>query len=153
MGAGREIRLTAEPLTVAEDTALQEVVDLMEKRRIADSGAARQRARRHRQPPNLLHALAGVAREVKRVAAGDQIRDRVVANRKPAMDPFHSSTSSSRTGGRAWGTITDERERQAMIVVAENVPGVKSVKIGPGSTRLRHGAHQSDDEPVQAKAS
>ncbi len=26
-----------------------------------------------------------------------------------------------------WGTITDERERRALIVVAENVPGVKRV--------------------------
>ena len=26
-----------------------------------------------------------------------------------------------------WGSITDDRERQALIVAAENVPGVKSV--------------------------
>ena len=26
-----------------------------------------------------------------------------------------------------WGTITDERERQALIVAAENVPGVEEV--------------------------
>ena len=26
-----------------------------------------------------------------------------------------------------WGTITDERERQAIVVAAENVPGVKAV--------------------------
>ncbi len=27
-----------------------------------------------------------------------------------------------------WGTISDERERQALIVAAQNVPGVKDVK-------------------------
>jgi hypothetical protein len=27
-----------------------------------------------------------------------------------------------------WGVITDERERQAFIVVTENVPGVKAVR-------------------------
>jgi osmotically-inducible protein OsmY len=27
-----------------------------------------------------------------------------------------------------WGTITDEREREALIVAAQNVPGVKDVK-------------------------
>ena len=27
-----------------------------------------------------------------------------------------------------WGTITDERERQAMMVAAENMPGVKAVR-------------------------
>jgi hypothetical protein len=26
-----------------------------------------------------------------------------------------------------WGTITDERERRALIVAAENVPGVKEI--------------------------
>jgi len=26
-----------------------------------------------------------------------------------------------------WGTITEERERQALVVATENVPGVKSV--------------------------
>jgi hypothetical protein len=27
-----------------------------------------------------------------------------------------------------WGTITDERARQAFVVAAENVPGVKAVR-------------------------
>ena len=27
-----------------------------------------------------------------------------------------------------WGTITDERERQALIVAAQNIPGVKNVR-------------------------
>ena len=27
-----------------------------------------------------------------------------------------------------WGTITDERERQALIVAARNIPGVKDVQ-------------------------
>jgi osmotically-inducible protein OsmY len=27
-----------------------------------------------------------------------------------------------------WGTITDERERRALVVAAENVPGVKAVR-------------------------
>jgi osmotically-inducible protein OsmY len=27
-----------------------------------------------------------------------------------------------------WGTITDERERQALIVAAQNIPGVKDVE-------------------------
>jgi hypothetical protein len=26
-----------------------------------------------------------------------------------------------------WGTVLDERERQALIVAAENIPGVKQV--------------------------
>ena len=27
-----------------------------------------------------------------------------------------------------WGTITDERERQALVVAAQNIPGVKDVQ-------------------------
>ena len=38
-------------------------------------------------------------------------------------------TSSSATAScELWGTITDERERQALIVAAQNIPGVKDVQ-------------------------
>jgi hypothetical protein len=54
-----------------------------------------------------------------------------------------------------WGTITDERERQALVVAAENVPGVKAVKDHLAWVDALSGMvlYQSDDEPVQAKAS
>jgi hypothetical protein len=54
-----------------------------------------------------------------------------------------------------WGTITDERERQALVVAAENVPGVKAVRdhlawVDPTSGMV---FCQSDEAPTQAKAS
>ena len=52
-----------------------------------------------------------------------------------------------------WGSIMDERERQAMIVAAENVPGVKQVRdhlvwIEPAS-----GMAVYPEEPAAAPAS
>jgi osmotically-inducible protein OsmY len=52
-----------------------------------------------------------------------------------------------------WGTITDERERQALIVAAENVPGVKCVNdhiawIEPNSGML---FQSPEDVAVQSK--
>jgi BON domain len=52
-----------------------------------------------------------------------------------------------------WGTITDERERQALIVVSANVPGVKTVhdhlvRIEPNSGFVI----QSEEDEVREKA-
>jgi CBS domain-containing protein len=158
---GRKVEevMTAEPLTVAEDTPLEEVVKVMEKRRIKRLPVLRgnevvgivSRA-------NLLHALAGVAREVKPTVASDQaIRDRVVAAfARQLWAPISFINVIVRDGAvELWGTITDERERQALVVAAENVPGVKSVTdrlawIDPLSGMV---LYQSDEEPVQVKAS
>jgi hypothetical protein len=54
---------------------------------------------------------------------------------------------------RVWGTIIDDRERQAIMVAAENVPGVQVVQdhlvwIEPTSGMA---IYPSDDD--QAKAS
>jgi hypothetical protein len=53
-----------------------------------------------------------------------------------------------------WGVITDERERQAFMVAAENVPGVKSVHdhlawIEPTSGMVV----LSDEDEIKARAS
>ena len=157
---GRKVEdiMTAEPVTVAEDTALEEVVNLMEKRRIKRIPVLRgnevvgivSRA-------NLLHALAGVAREIKPAATDDQaIRERLLAElaRQP-WAPVSLVNVIVRDGVvELWGTITDERERQAMIVAAENVPGVKGVKDHLAWVDALSGmVYQSDETPDQAKAS
>ena len=54
-----------------------------------------------------------------------------------------------------WGTITDERERQALIVAAENIPGVKAVRdhlawVEPNSGMV---LYPPGDEPDRAVAS
>jgi hypothetical protein len=63
--------MTAEPLTVTEDTPLEEIVEVMERRRIKRLPVLRS-DKVIGIGANLLHALAGVAREVKPAAASDQ---------------------------------------------------------------------------------
>jgi len=151
--------MTAEPLTVTEDAPLEEVVTAMEKRRIKRLPVVRgtevvgivTRA-------NLVHALAGVAREAKPAAASDHaIRDRIVAElASQSWAPVSLVNVIVRDGVvELWGSITDERERRAMIVAAENVPGVKAVKDHLAWVDAISGMviYQSDDDPARAKAS
>jgi CBS domain-containing protein len=151
--------MTAEPLTVTEDTRLEEVVKVMEKRRIKRLPVLRgnevvgivSRA-------NLLHALAGVARDVKPTSTSDQvIRDLVVAEfASQPWAPVSLVNVIVRDGAvELWGTITDERERQALVVAAENVPGVKAVTDHLAWVDGLSGMvlYQSDEEPVQVETS
>jgi len=49
-----------------------------------------------------------------------------------------------------WGTITDERERQALIVAAENIPGVKRVNDHVAWVDTMSGmVFQPSEEPVE----
>jgi CBS domain-containing protein len=158
---GRKIEeiMTAEPLTVTEDASLDEVVKLMEKHRIKRLPVMRgNRLAGIVSRANLLHALAGIAREVKPALVGDQaIRDRVVAELTgQSWAPISLINVIVRDGVvELWGTITDERERQAMIVAAENVPGVRAVKDHLAWVDALSGMvlYATDDEPAQAKAS
>jgi CBS domain-containing protein len=158
---GRKVEeiMTAEPLTVAEDTALEEVVDLMEKRRIKRIPVLRgnelvgivSRA-------NLLHALASVSREAKPAEVADEtIRARLLEELgKQPWAPLALINPIVRNGVvELWGTITDERERQALVVAAENIPGVKAVRDHLAWVDATSGMviYQSNEEPVQAKAS
>jgi signal-transduction protein with cAMP-binding, CBS, and nucleotidyltransferase domain len=123
--------MTADPTTVTEETPLDDVVRLMEKKRIKRVPVVRgsevvgivSRA-------NLVHALAGVAREVKPAEASDQaIRERLMKElAAQSWAPVALVDVIVRNGVvELWGSITDERERRAIIVVAENIPGVKGV--------------------------
>jgi CBS domain-containing protein len=158
---GRKVEeiMTAEPLTVNEDTPLEDVVKLMEKHGIKRLPVVRgidvvgivSRA-------NLLHALAAVAREVKPAAAGDSaIRDRVLKELSGQLwAPVSLINVIVRNGVvDLGGSITDARERQALIVAAENVPVVKAVKDHLAWVDALSGmvVYQSDEEPLQAKAS
>lgn len=158
---GRKVSdiMTAEPLTVTEETPLGDVVTLMEKRRIKRVPVVRgQEVVGIVSRANLIHALAGVAREVKPAAAGDQaIREQVLAElARQAWAPVALIDIVVRNGVvELWGTITDERERQAITVAAENVPGVKAVKDNLAWVEPMSGMvfYQSDEAPVSAKAS
>jgi CBS domain-containing protein len=131
---GRKISevMTIEPQTIVEDTPLEEIVTLMEQKRIKRLPVVRgnevvgivSRA-------NLLHALASLAPETKGAVLGDaNIRERVLAEiERPPWSPGRLINVIVRDGTvELWGTIFDEREREALRVAAENVPGVKHVK-------------------------
>lgn len=148
--------MTPELHTITPETPLDEVVDLMERHRVKRLPVVQDgklvgivsRA-------NLLHALASVAREVRAPAADDAaIRERILA--ECAKQPWAPQINVVVRDGvvSLWGVITDERERQAFIVAAENVPGVKAVHdhlawIEPTSGMVL----LSDEDEAKARAS
>jgi CBS domain-containing protein len=80
---------------------------------------------------NLLHAVAGFAHEIAPISAGDAaIRDQLLAALKDQpWAPVTAIDVTVRNGVvRLAGVITDERQRQALRVAAENIPGVKEVE-------------------------
>jgi len=158
---GRKVRevMTPDPLTVREETPLDEVVRTMEKRRIKRLPVVRgDKVLGIVTRANLVHALAGVAHELKPTAVSDrEIRERLL--KELASEPWAPVgliDVSVRDGAvELWGTITEERQRQALVAAAENVPGVRSVKehLGWVDVMSRMVLSQADEEPVAAKAS
>ena len=80
---------------------------------------------------NLLHALASLAPTVPATADDDKnIRSNLLAeleHQKWAPVQFLNIIVSNGVV-ELWGTITDEREREALIVAAQNIAGVKDVR-------------------------
>ena len=150
--------MTHEPKTVAEDTPLDAIVRRMEKNRIKRLPVVRgKRVVGIVSRANLLHALASLAPTAKAPAPTDAgIRERLLAElERQKWAPLGALNVIVRDGAvELWGTITDERERQALIVAAENVPGVKSVRdhvawVEPTSGMVVY----SPEDEAQAKAS
>jgi CBS domain-containing protein len=147
--------MTPAPRTITPETPLEEVVGLMERHRIKRLPVVQDgklvgivsRA-------NLLHALASGAREVKPAAGDATIRERIMAEcAKQTWAPHVNVVVRDGVVG-LWGVITDERERRAFIVVAENVPGVKAVHdhlawVEPTSGMVM----LSDEDETKARAS
>jgi CBS-domain-containing membrane protein len=132
--SGRKVRdvMTHDVHTVTRDATLGDVVRLMERHRIkrvpvVEDGKIVGIVTR----ANLLHVMAGFAHEVAPFSAEDTvIRDRIFA--ELATQPWTPVTKidvTVRSGiVQLSGTITDDRQRQALRVAAENIPGVKKVE-------------------------
>jgi CBS domain-containing protein len=131
---GRKVSdvMTVDPVSVTEDTALDEVVSLMEKRQIKRVPVVRRdqvvgivsRA-------NLLHAVAGLSATQAPTHVSDQnIREQLLAELgKERWAPVGALNVTVRDGiVDLWGTIADDRERRALVVAAENIPGIKKVR-------------------------
>jgi CBS domain-containing protein len=123
--------MTREPITIAEDAALEEVVRLMESHRIKRLPVVRggqvvgivSRA-------NLLHALVSLATAAPPTAKTDvAIREALLAEfEKLTWAPAALVDPVVKDGiVELWGTITEEAQREALKVCAQNIAGVKSV--------------------------
>jgi CBS domain-containing protein len=122
--------MTVNPLTIAEDTPLEKIVELMEKHHVKRLPVTRgdelvgivSRA-------NLLQAVASLARQVPDPTADDDhIRNRIINTlEKNDWCPFGLSVIVRGGIVHLSGVITEERSRQAAIVAAESVAGVKKV--------------------------
>jgi predicted transcriptional regulator len=80
---------------------------------------------------NLLRALVSIARDSKPADVSDSsIRHQLLAElAKQSWAPIALIDVIVRNGVvHLWGTLTEERQRQGVRVVAENIPGVKRVE-------------------------
>jgi len=129
--SGRKVEeiMTADPCVIGENDSLEEVVELMERRRVKRLPVTRgntlvgivSRA-------NLMHALASLARDMPGETGDDSsIRDRIVAALGKERWAPHVNIVVKDGVAELWGVITDERERRGLIVAVENVAGVKAV--------------------------
>lgn len=129
---GRKVSevMTAEPVTVAEDATLAEIVKAMES-----NGVKRLPVMKDGKlvgivtRANLLQAVAGLARDIPDPTADDDhIRRRIIAAiEKHDWSPFGLNVIVRDGIVHLSGVITDESSRQAAMVAAENVSGVVKV--------------------------
>lgn len=129
---GRKVAeiMTPEPLTITEDTPLDEIVALMEKNNVKRLPVARgEQVVGIVSRANLVQAVASLARDIPDPTADDDhIRNRVIdALAKNDWCPFGLSVIVRDGIVHLSGVITEEPSRQAAIVAAENVTGVKQV--------------------------
>jgi CBS domain-containing protein len=124
--------MTPDVATVTEDTPVDEIVRLMERSRIKRVPVLRgDRLVGIVSRADLVRALAGLMTEAAPATLDDTaLRDRILADLdKQSWSPRVGVNVTVRNGMvDLWGTITDERERQALCVACENVSGVKGVR-------------------------
>jgi CBS domain-containing protein len=118
--------------TVDENAALEDIVELMERRRIKRVPVVRDgKVTGIVTRSNLMHAMVSLARSAPKTAKDDAaIREQLQAvMQKEQWAPIAATNVVVNNGVvELWGVIVDERQREALKVAAENIPGVKSVK-------------------------
>jgi CBS-domain-containing membrane protein len=121
-----------EVLTVDEDTGLEAVVELMERHRIKRVPVTHNgRMTGIVTRSNLMHAMVAMARGEPAAPKGDaEIRERLLGEIKAQeWAPAAMVNVVVRDGiVELWGAVIDDRQRAALTVAAENIPGVKAVK-------------------------
>jgi CBS domain-containing protein len=122
--------MTPNPFFVEEETTLEDIVQLMEKNNIKRLPVMKgdvlvgivSRA-------DLLRIFASMAHEVPDPTADDRhIRERIIrAVDEAPWRPIGFDVTARNGIVHLHGVVTDERSRQAAIVAAENISGVKQV--------------------------
>jgi CBS domain-containing protein len=124
--------MTDEVETVDEDASLEAVVELMERRRIKRVPVTRgKKMTGIVTRSNLMQAMVSMARADQAPPKGDsEIRERLLAEiQKEQWAPAAMVNVVVRNGVvELWGAVVDDRQRDALKVAAENIPGVKAVK-------------------------
>jgi CBS domain-containing protein len=143
--SGRKVNevMTAGVHTVAEDTALDDIVRLMERYGIKRVPVVRgQELVGIVTRANLMRALVSAATAAAAPpSAGDaEIRERLLAHleAQPWAPGCVIDIAVANGVVTLSGALTDDRQRQALCVAAENIPGVKQVEdrlvwISPGT--------------------
>jgi CBS domain-containing protein len=123
--------MTREVVTVAEGTPAEDIVELMEARRIkrvlviSDGRLVGLVSR-----ADLLRELAKILEQATPPAQSDAaMREKILLELRQQGWSRNDRVSALVTGGEVYlkGTIDDERKRAAIRVIAENVPGVRQV--------------------------
>jgi CBS domain-containing protein len=129
---GRKVEdvMTTDPVTVEEETPLEDLVALMEKKGIKRLPVVKGNALVGIVTrSNLLQAVASMARDIPDPTADDDhIRNRILREVN-ATDwrPIGFEVNVRNGIVHLHGIITNDNSRQATIVAAENVAGVKKV--------------------------
>jgi CBS domain-containing protein len=129
---GRKVEdvMTRDPITVNEQTPLSELVELMEKRGIKRLPVMSGRVLVGIVTrSNLLQAVASMAHQIPDPTADDDhVRKRIIDSlEKNDWCPMGLGVVVRDGIVHLSGIITEERSRQAAIVGAENIAGVKKV--------------------------
>jgi CBS domain-containing protein len=129
---GRTVKdvMTADPVTITGDETLENIVQIMEQKGIKRLPVLRgdtligivTRA-------NLLQAVANLSRGAPQPTAGDdELRRQILtAMEKQPWCPMGLNVVVRDGIADLNGIITDDRQRNAAVVAAKNVPGVKEV--------------------------
>lgn len=123
--------MTTDPITIREDTALPEIVKIMEKHCIKRLPVMRE----HKivgmvTRADFLPAIANLARNIEGVSQDDdRIRNAVlVAMARAPWRPCALNVGVHEGIVSLKGNVRSEHGRQAAMIAAENVPGVKRVE-------------------------
>jgi CBS domain-containing protein len=142
--SGRSVNdvMTRDVHTANLDASLEDIVRIMEQRHVkrvpvVEGGKVVGMITR----ANLLHALAGIADEIAPSSVADTaIREQIFAEMKrQTWAPVALVDVTVRKGVvQLSGSLTDERQRQALRILVENIPGVRKVQdhliwIEPGT--------------------